>query len=257
MTNEQFMEGIQRNVDRVHEYKLGMDGRGGQCDCIGLIIGAIRLMGGEWKGTHGSNYAARNEMRNFGEIITPAMLSVGDIVFKAKMPGQSGWALPEKYDTHPDHRDYYHVGVVTSVKPLEITHCTSVSGGIKTDTSLGQWQYVGQLKIVTEGDEVVEEHKYRVIGGTLKMRTGPGTNYKVIANVPDGGIVTGMEISGNAEWISCRYGHNVGYCMARYLERADDAAMPMVRMSKVDFGTLKKLIDDAQQILKNAVITEG
>ena len=60
MTNEQFLEGIQKNIARVREYKLGMDGSGGQCDCIGLIIGAVRLMGGEWKGTHGSNYAARN-----------------------------------------------------------------------------------------------------------------------------------------------------------------------------------------------------
>ena len=257
MTNEQFLEGIQRNVDRIREYKLGMDGRNGQCDCIGLIIGAVRLMGGEWKGTHGSNYAARNEVKNFGEITSADALSVGDIVFKAKKPGQSGYALPSKYYGHHDQRDYYHVGVVTRTKPLEITHCTSVPTGIKVDNTLGQWQYMGKLKILAEGKEVVEEHKYRVAGGTLKMRTGPGINYKVIAYVPDESIVTGMGISGNDEWISCRYGNAVGYCMARYLEMADDAEMTMVRMSKMDYGTLKKLIDDAQQILKNAVITEG
>lgn len=210
MTNEQFIEGIQRNIDRVREYKLGMDGRNGQCDCIGLIIGAIRLMGGEWKGTHGSNYAARNEMRNFGEIITPAMLSVGDIVYKAKMPGQSGYALPAKYDGNPDRRDYYHVGVVTSVKPLEITHCTSVSGGIKRDSELGQWQYAGQL--IKVGEEAVY---YHVTGGTLKMRNGPGATYTVIDYIPNNAKVTFLGDSG--DWMHVRYGGKNGYCMKEYL----------------------------------------
>lgn len=43
-------------------YQLGHDGSDGKCDCIGYIIGAIRRSGGSWKGTHGSNYSARNEM---------------------------------------------------------------------------------------------------------------------------------------------------------------------------------------------------
>lgn len=30
-------------------YKLGHDGSDGSCDCIGLIIGAIRRAGGTWK----------------------------------------------------------------------------------------------------------------------------------------------------------------------------------------------------------------
>lgn len=210
MTNEQFMEGIQRNIDRVREYKLGMDGRNGQCDCIGLIIGAIRLMGGEWTGTHGSNYAARNEMKNFGEIVGENMLNVGDIVYKAKKPEQSGWALPSKYSGNPDQRDYYHVGVVTGVKPLEITHCTSVSGGIKRDSTLGQWQYVGQLIKVVE-----EAVYYHVKGGVLKMRHGPGVTYNVIGYIPNKAKVTYLGDSG--EWMFVRYGNKSGYCMKEYL----------------------------------------
>lgn len=214
MTNEQFVDGIRQNIARVREYKLGMDGRGGQCDCIGLIIGAIRLMGGEWKGTHGSNYAARNEMRNFGEIISENVLSVGDLVYKAKKPGQSGYALPSTYNSHPDQRDYYHVGVVTSVKPLEITHCTGVSGGIKRDKTLGQWQYSGQLIKV---DSVHTEYRI-VTGGTLKMREGPGTTYKVIDYIPNNSKVTFLGDSGE-EWSFVRYGGNNGYCMSKYLKK--------------------------------------
>lgn len=40
--------------------------------------------------------------------------------------------------------DYYHVGVVTRLSPFEITHCTSVDGGIKRDTKLGKWGYAGE-----------------------------------------------------------------------------------------------------------------
>ncbi|MBQ9632239.1 MAG: hypothetical protein IJV04_04895, partial [Lachnospiraceae bacterium] len=43
-------------------YQLGHSGDDNQCDCIGLIIGAIRRAGGQWRGIHGSNYAARNEL---------------------------------------------------------------------------------------------------------------------------------------------------------------------------------------------------
>lgn len=212
MTNEQFLEGIQRNVDRVREYKLGMDGRGGQCDCIGLIIGAIRLMGGEWKGTHGSNYAARNEMRNLSEIISPRYLTVGEVVYKARVPGQAGYDLPSTYDDHPDKRDYYHVGVVTSVNPLEITHCTSVFGGIKRDDTLGQWQYSGKLIKATE-----EENVYMyVTGGALRLRKGPGTTYAVIEYIPNKSVVTFLGNSGE-EWAHVRYGQTTGYCMSKYL----------------------------------------
>lgn len=220
MTNEQFLEGVQKNIDRIRAYKLGMDGRGGECDCIGLIIGAIRLMGGKWTGTHGSNYAARNEMAAFGEIISVNMLAVGDIVYKAKRPGQSGYALPGAYDSHPDKNDYYHVGVVTKVKPLEITHCTSVSGGIKRDKSLGQWQYVGQLKKIQEGEVMGEERTYKVIGGSLLMRSGPDRSYPVILIMPDGSAVKAAEITGNSEWRYCKYGGKTGYCMKKYLMEA-------------------------------------
>jgi len=43
ITAAQFLSAIQQNVQRVKEYSLGCDGSGGKCDCIGLIIGALRL----------------------------------------------------------------------------------------------------------------------------------------------------------------------------------------------------------------------
>lgn len=140
-----FMTAIFENIARVKEYQLGCDGTDGECDCIGLIIGAVRLMGETWTGTHGSNYAARYHMAGFGPVTSAGALAVGNIVFKARRPVEAKYALPARYSNHPDQNDYYHVGVVTSIDPLEITHCTGVPGGIKRDTTLGAWKYYGEL----------------------------------------------------------------------------------------------------------------
>lgn len=124
ISQEKFHEALQKNISRVREYENGMDGTDGQCDCIGLIIGALRLAGSKWKWTHGSNYAMRYRMKNTYRIENKNQLQVDQLVYKAHDPGESGYALPEKYAKHADQRDYYHVGVVESVTPLTIVHCT-------------------------------------------------------------------------------------------------------------------------------------
>ena len=131
------------------KYRLGGYGKDGTCDCIGLSIGAIRRAGGVWKGTHGSNYAARYEIdgltRTSLETIYPGMQ-----VFKAREKGHARWSLPGRYAGHKDQRDYYHAGVVTSVNPLCITHSTGTGlpSSIKEDTALGAWEWGGRLKKV-------------------------------------------------------------------------------------------------------------
>lgn len=141
-----FLACIQENIARIREYRSGGDGSGGGCDCIGLIIGAVRLAGGKWTGTHGSNWAARNAMRTLEPLYSPADLFLGEVVYKVKHPGDEGYSLPERYDKNLDDKDYYHVGVVTSLSPLCITHCTNVPGGIKRDSALGMWRFGGCLE---------------------------------------------------------------------------------------------------------------
>jgi hypothetical protein len=66
------------------KYKLGCSGDNGFCDCIGLIIGALKRAGVKWKGIHGSNYAARYRLKGKIKRITSVKdLKVGDLVFKA------------------------------------------------------------------------------------------------------------------------------------------------------------------------------
>ncbi len=223
ITNSDFVAAVKRNAARVNTYKLGASGDGGECDCIGLIIGAIRLCGESWRGIHGTNYAARNEMRSLLRMADASELALGDLVYKAREPGQSGYALPSRYASSSDQKDYYHVGVVTGLEPLEITHCTSVPGAIRRDSKLGQWRYAGRLIMVglpETGDDEKEvipmNANYKVTGGSLNMRYKPSKSEAKIAAIPDGQEVYAVA-SETPGWMKVTYNGQTGYCMAEYL----------------------------------------
>ena len=220
ITRERFLEKVEEIAATDLVYQEGKDGSNGACDCIGLIIGAIRRAGGSWTGIHGSNYSARYEMRELLPVMDAGELNLGDAVYKARMPGEVGYALPERYKNDPDQRDYYHVGVVTAVEPLEITHCTGP--GIVRDTKLGRWTYRGRLeKVDYDGTEVVETMVQTATvvadsGSKVKMRSKPSTSDGLYWEVPVGALVQVAEVSG--EWAKVRYQGRTGYMMVEYLE---------------------------------------
>ena len=220
ITRERFLEKVEEIAATDIVYQEGKDGSNGACDCIGLIIGAIRRAGGSWTGIHGSNYSARYEMRELLPVMDAGELNLGDAVYKARMPGEVGYALPERYKNDPDQRDYYHVGVVTAVEPLEITHCTGP--GIVRDTKLGRWTYRGRLeKVDYDGTEVVETMAQTAkvtatSGSTVKMRSKPSTSDGLYWEVPVGAVVQVAEVSGG--WAKVRYGDRTGYMMAEFLD---------------------------------------
>lgn len=145
ITRDDFISAVLEIEGEKPVYKLGGDGSRGKCDCIGLVIGALRRRGGRWSGIHGSNWAARHEVVG----LRPANGSLrrGDIVFKARKPSERGYALPARYATSPDQRDYYHAGVVYSTDPLVIIHCTGP--GVIRDTRKGAWAWCAELKGVS------------------------------------------------------------------------------------------------------------
>lgn len=215
----QFLQKVEEISQERPQYKLGHDGTGGLCDCIGLIIGSIRRSGGTWDGIHGSNYAARNEVEYLLPVSNANELSVGEVVFKASSPGQSNYNLPSRYDEHPDRNDYYHAGVVTSVSPLVITHCTGP--GIVRDKKLGKWNYRGWLKKVDQeegnGNTMATETRtatvYASQGSTVNMRKTKGG--ELLDRVPVGAKVTIQEEAG--EWAKIAYGDKVGWMMKKFL----------------------------------------
>lgn len=144
---ETYVSGVNQIYAEQPQYKLGCDGSDGFCDCIGMVKGAIRRGGGDASGLSGTNYAARYTIRNFSCIPSVSALSVGDVVLKGRKPGESGYSLPDKYKDSGDLTDYYHIGTVTQVNPLQITHMTTPTA--KRDTKLGKWAYYGQLPQVS------------------------------------------------------------------------------------------------------------
>lgn len=205
------------------KYKLGRSGDDGYCDCIGLIIGALERGGIDWPGTHGTNWTMRNVMTDVSQVIGTPDLQPGMLVFKSHEPGANGYALPNTYAKHPDQRDYYHVGVVRSTYPLRIVHCTS-SVGIKEDTAVKPWQWVGRLKLLDYETSAEPVPDMPVIGtaivsassgNTVNMRSSASRSADVITRVPIGAEVD--VVANDGEWARIRYPVE-GYMMSEFLQ---------------------------------------
>lgn len=216
-----FLEKVEEIYGEKPTYHKGTSGDDGFCDCIGLIIGALRRAGETWKGTHGSNYAARNQMVSLRRVTKASELEVGEAIYKAFDPMDDEWDLPATYEKDKDQLDYYHVGVVVSVDPLIITHCTTPS--VKQDNKLGKWEYAGKLKKVNyEGVGPVEEVKKAIIdrptgvtGETVNMRKGAGLDYDRIAKIPFGTEVDVYTDLG--EWCYIKVDGQSGYVMSNFI----------------------------------------
>ena len=252
MTATQFSAHVAELAKTITEYVWGETGDNGKCDCIGLIIGALERNGVNWTGTNGTNYAARNEMRYMTPLEDASVLRVGMVVYKSKMPGQSGYDLPEKYTNGADLNDYYHIGTVTNVEPLEITHCTS-NGPIKRDNSAKGWQWYGELQKVEQTGENAGENssaEWRTMyvqGGKLALRNGPGKNYQALLWIPAGAEVQAAPYNG--EWLRVRYGKYTGYSMAEFLAETPEETADNV-LVELDKATADKLLEALKKAIK-------
>lgn len=213
------------------------DGSNGYCDCIGLIIGAIRRLGYKWNGIHGSNYAARYETVNLKPITSQGELKVGDIVYKSVPKGHRNWDLPSRYFQgnryyNGDLNDYYHVGVVTSVNPFQIRH---MSTKMTTDTKVNTyypWTYYGQSRILVNASKDTPSptptpypaiKKAIVVaqkGGTVNMRSGPSKKNRVMVRIRLGETVT--IVKPGEKWAQITYNKFTGYMMAEFLDIIGD-----------------------------------
>jgi hypothetical protein len=222
MTIADLLSGVKAIAAVNPTYRLGGDGSDGTCDCIGLIIGAVERAGESWEGVHGSNWWARNYTRSLLPVTDKDDLLLGDLVYKALPPGAPGYDLPSRYDKHPNKLDFYHVGVVTGVNPLEITHCTS-PGGILRDGKLVKWNYHGQLTLIGDADEQEDAEMTETVtavvtassGSNVNMRREPSSKAALVDRVPIGAVVEVLERG--TEWSKIRYGAKVGYMMTSFL----------------------------------------
>ena len=219
---ERYIEGVSSIYVENPEYKEGHDGSDGYCDCIGMCKGAIRRAGGDASGMSGTNYAARNTIRNLKKITASSELKIGDVVLKTRQPGDSGYALPDKYKNGTDLTDYYHIGTVTQQYPLNITHMTSPRA--KIDTQLGKWSHYGQLPQVDMEeaeplpDPEPEEWTAKIWsenGGPVNLRKKPSLVGALIERIKVGENVDVLKYG--ADWCQVRWKGKTGYMMTKFL----------------------------------------
>lgn len=212
------------------KYVKGGDGSRGTCDCIGLIIGALRRSGIKYSGIHGSNWFARKEIKGLTKVNSVEDLKIGDAVFQIYEPGEAGYDLPARYKKggayyNGDVRDYMHIGIVTSVNPLNITHMWKPS--VKIDTDIRWWRYKGWIKKLgaeptdasVEPQTPAEGAKAKVTaksGATVNLRVAPSLSSKRIAQVKIGTIVD--IINPGEDWAQIEWNGKTGYMMAKFLE---------------------------------------
>lgn len=123
-------------------YKNGASGPN-ECDCKGYILWVLRRLG-QNVSSAGTNTMIRTQMRSWHTLTDKSQLQPGMCVFKRRepdsrlkdkfRPGGSAW------NASVGDVDVYHVGIVTSVEPLTIRHCsTGKNGALLTDKSIKSW----------------------------------------------------------------------------------------------------------------------
>lgn len=192
-------------------------------DCSGMFVKMYRDQGA--KIYHGCNTIFREYCSETGKITSARDLQVGMAVFKCKP-----WTDADKgnkwYGTEPGNLS--HIGFVTSVNPLEITHCTSPVA--KTDSTIGKWAYWGKLKDVDYGGSPSPKpgpdpeptpvtktmYVYAENGKPVNMRRKASKQAALVERVPVGASVIWQKDDGNG-WAYVKYHGFVGWMMDCYL----------------------------------------
>lgn len=230
-TRERFVASCEKIVQAKPKYELGCSSLS-KCDCIGMVKYGLR-QNGVILTTTGTNWTFRNQVCDIRNITSAGSLKFGDLVFKYRTPGESGYNLPSKYQKggsayNGDLNDYCHVGVVKSVSPLRIIHMTSPTA--KTDTTIGRWRmaciltekYIsGSSPAPDPGPEPPPYTSKATVtapsGLWVKMRKEPSTSCRIWENVPVGATVT--VVTNGYEWTKINYGKYKGwYMMTKFLK---------------------------------------
>lgn len=276
-----YLDGIEEICRENPEYQTGGDGSGGKCDCIGMCRGALKRAGAEdVRNMRGTNNAVRSgSFLNLREIRSAGELQLGDVVLKTRSKDDKSMPLPDKYrkggsqySAKWGETNWTHIGTVTGLHPLEITHMTSPHP--KKDTSLSGWSWAAELPWVEYSEKVEpaepdpeQEDKsvetavvWSASGGAVKLRAGKteGTaSYRLYDEIPVGTSVDVLERG--EKWCKVSCGRRKGWYMKTEFLLFDGAAVqpgedPEGQASdpeKVEI-TLTMTREEAQLLLKIA-----
>ena len=243
-----YIEGVESIYIEQPAYETGHDGSDGKCDCIGMCRGAL-IRGGatDVKNMRGTNQAARKSIQELKKIAGSSDLQVGDVVLKVRDKDDKSMPLPDRYrqggadyDPALGETNFTHIGTVTGVYPLQITHMTSPTA--KKDTKLGNWTWFGKLPWVEYGDTPgpgpeptppEPQTDWAIVvaetGNTVKMRAKPTQACKLYWDVPVGAEVQVYQWNAATDkkgqvWASIAWAGQDGYMMQEFLRDEEEPA---------------------------------
>lgn len=231
MTNIEFVDRVKAIAATNPTYRTGGDGSDGTCDCIGLVMGAM----GKKYPMHSTNYFARFELAELRPLRDGSDLYPGELVFKARNENNPQYDLHARYKKGGRYfastlLDYYHVGVVTGIWPLEITHCTSTGdiNGIARDTSIDGWTHAGEVSGLDYEEETedktimsVQMKVYAENGKPVNLRQRPSTASPKTGEISVGSVVNVTEQADG--WATIRLDGTNHYMMSKFLSPVDTA----------------------------------
>lgn len=242
-----YVDGVESIYVEQPDYELGHDGSDGKCDCIGMCRGGLKRGGAtDVKGMNGTNYAARHTIQNLQELQSSQPLIVGDVVLKTRDKDDKNMPLPDQYrkggsdySERWGETNFTHIGTVTQVNPLVITHMTSPKP--KQDKSIKGWGYFGELPWI-EYEAAPEpqpeppfdpdpEPDWAIVvaesGDNVKMRQKPSQSCKYWWKVPVGAevIVNDWDAATDNKgqvWCEIEWAGQNGYMIRDYLRDEED-----------------------------------
>ncbi len=192
-------------------------------DCSGAFSRAYAMYG--YSIYHGSNRIVREYCSDVSEFTGASQLVPGMAVLKYRtdLSQLSDQYKPggAYYDPSLPY-DYYHIGLVCSVNPLQIIHATTPAAKMDTDLS-GGWRiagYLNQVDYVGPGPTPTPVPKCAVTtaasGSTVNLRRSPSKQSTVLARVPLGETVA-VNSAYDATWWNVSYQKYTGYMMSEFL----------------------------------------
>lgn len=231
-TAKEFANEVQEMALTITGYHTGKSGQNGLCDCIGLIMGAMANLGRGSYPMHSTNYFARYQMDGLRTLKSGETLQIGQLLYKHN-DDQSDlndrYKPGGRYHVNGDLRNYYHVGVVTDLSPLEITHCTQSGNisGIKRDSSTKGWTLVGELRGVDyalnyvdyEEEPTMSKTAFVTVekGSTVNLRKRPDISAPLIKRINKGTVLDVLEQADGWAKVVDPDGEK-GYVMTQFLK---------------------------------------
>ena len=209
-------------------------------DCSGAWVRCYKKHG--FTILHGSNSIYRKECSSTGKINSSSNLKVGMMVFKNRFDNKE----PDKYK-NDGLGNFYHIGCVTNINPLVITHATSPNAkqDTKFNSNMNGWSHwgIGNKVELTEtintditddgGSEIVatsgelQDKNCKVVTDdktSVNMRKKDNKKGALVVRVPDGETVLVTSDSGNS-YVGVRWEDvagiykNVGKVYTGYMAR--------------------------------------